>query len=381
MKLSLNSLLTIAFIFSFLIGCKHDKSLITEKDKRVIIKTKYAKGFEIQRFKEYKKLIIKSPYPNSKEKMTYVLYNKKTSEKPKTTNPVISIPIEKIIVTSTTHIPMLELLGVEKTLVGFPHTKYISSLKTRKLIDDNSIKEIGVKASLNTEIILDLQPTAVVGFSMGATNKSLNLIEKSGIPVILNGDWLEETPLGRAEWIKFFGVLYNKEKEADSIFNKIEINYLSAVELAKKSNDKPSVLSGAVMSNDIWNLPAGESFVARFLEDANTNYLWKNSKGRGSLYISFESVLDKGQIADYWISPGHFSKKEQMLKSNKHYLEFSAFKKDKLYAFSNKVGATGGIIYFELGPTRPDLILKDIVKITHPELLKEYSFTFFEKIN
>ncbi len=326
-------------------------------------------------------MIIKSPYQNAKEQFEYILSTSNNENTSTVSGTKITVPLKKIAATSTTHIPMLELLNVEKSLIGFPHTKYISSPRTRKLIADNLVREIGAKASLNTEIILDLKPDAVIGFSMTKTNKSLSIVEKSGIPVVLNGDWLEETPLGRAEWIKFFGVLFNKEKEADSIFNVIEKNYNEAKLIASKANQTPSVLSGAIMSKDIWNLPAGESFVAQFLTDANTNYLWKDSKGKGSLSISFESVLDKGKNADIWIAPGYFSSKNQMRNNNKNYTAFNAFKKNQLFTFANKVGETGGVIYFELGPTRPDLVLKDIIKITHPELLKDYKTTFFEKMN
>ncbi len=378
MKSSINLIL----VFFILIGCKENtspKKQITSP--KPSIEVKYAKGFDIQYFKDYKKLIIKTPYLNAKEQFEYILYPKSTDVIIDFKKEPIHVPIQKIVVTSTTHIPMLELLGVENTLIGFPHTKYISSPKTRKLIANKSIKEVGIKAALNTEILLDLKPDVVVGFSMSKTNKSLNLIEKSGIPVILNGDWLEETPLGRAEWIKFFGVLYNKEKEADSIFNLIEKNYNDAKLIASKAKNAPSILSGAIMSKDIWNLPAGESFVAQFLKDANTNYLWKNSKGKGSLSISFESILDKGKNADIWIAPGFFRNKEQMLSRNKNYQTFTAFKNDQLFTFANTVGETGGTIYFELGPTRPDLVLKDIIKITHPELLVDYTPTFFSKMD
>lgn len=370
-------------ICSFLlIGCKEKKAASTLKKKpKQSVKVKYAKGFDIQYFNKSIKLIIKSPYLNAKEQFEHLISTGGDSNTMYPKGTLINTPIQKIVVTSTTHIPMLELLGVENTLIGFPHTKYISSPKTRKLIANNSIKEVGVKAALNTEILLDLKPDLVVGFSMSKTNKSLNLIEKSGIPVILNGDWLEETPLGRAEWIKFFGVLYNKEKEADSIFNVIEKNYNEAKAIASKAKSIPTILSGAIMSKDIWNLPAGESFVAQFLKDANTNYLWKDSKGKGSLSISFESILDRGKNADIWIAPGFFRNKEQMLSRNKNYQSFTAFKKNQLFTFANNVGETGGTIYFELGPTRPDLVLKDIIKITHPELLLDYTPTFFSKMD
>ena len=275
---------------------------------------------------------------------------------------------------------MLELLGVEKSLVGFQDTNYISSEKTRKRIDSGFVRELGNEAAMNTEVLFELQPDVVIGFAMNSVNKTYNLIEKHGIPVIINGDWLEETPLGRAEWIKFFGVLFDKEKEADSLFRKIEQEYLAAIIIAKKARNKPSILSGAIMRNDIWSLPAGESFVAQFLEDANVNYLWKDSKGKGSLQLSFESVLDKAQKADYWIAPGYFSSKAQLIENNPHYKNFAAFKTNNIYTASTKKGATGGVIYYELGPTRPDLILKDLIKITNPTLLPNYKLNFFEQM-
>ena len=284
------------------------------------------------------------------------------------------------MVTSTTHIPMVELLNEETAIIGFPYSKYVSSEKTRILIDAGKITEIGKENSLNTEILLDLQPELVVGYSVSSADKSLTTIKKAGINVIYNGDWLEETPLGRAEWIKFFGVLFDKEKQADSIFGIIEDNYLAAKNIALKSTLKPTILSGAIMSKDIWNLPAGESFVSQFLKDANLDYLWKDSKGKGSLSLSFESVFDKGKNADFWIAPGYFSSKEQLLQSNQLYTKFKSFKEDNIYTPSTKKGKTGGVIYYELASTRPDLVLKDIIKITNPDLLPDYKFVFFEKM-
>jgi iron complex transport system substrate-binding protein len=377
----MKSFVTLFLVSIIFIGCKENtRSEEQRKKYKQSIQIKHAKGFDIQYFKNYKKLIIKAPYLNATTQFEYIISTDGDSNTMYPKGTLINTPVRKIVVTSTTHIPMLELLGVENTLIGFPHTAYITSPKTRKLIENKSIKEVGIKADLNTEILLDLNPDVVVGFSISKTNKSLALIEKAGIPVLLNGDWLEKTPLGRAEWIKFFGVLYDKEKEADSIFNAIEKNYTEAKLIASKAKNTPSILSGAIMSKDIWNLPAGESFVAQFLKDANTNYLWKDSKGKGSLSISFESVLDKGKEADIWIAPGFFRNKEQMLSRNKNYQTFTAFKNDQLFTFAANVGDTGGTIYFELGPTRPDLVLKDIIKITHPELLVNYTPTFFSKM-
>jgi len=366
-------------LFLLTISCKKE---VVKIDKKTTSKStiKYAKGFDIIDENGIKKLIIKSAYQNSKDVFEYEIHEKKSNTIIDYKNEVIEVPIREIVVTSTTHIPMVELLHEETAIVGFPFAKYVSSEKTRFLIDEGSIREIGKEDSLNTEILLDLQPELVVGYSVTSADKSLTTIKKAGINVIYNADWLEKTPLGRAEWIKFFGVLFDKEKQADSIFEGIESNYLEARKIALKATKKPTILSGAIMSRDIWNLPAGDSFVAQFLKDANLEYLWKDSKGKGSLSLSFESVFEKGKNADFWIAPGYFSSKEQLLESNQIYAEFDAFKNDKIYTPTLKKGKTGGVIYYELAPTRPDLVLKDLIKITQPDLLPNYTLTFFEKM-
>lgn len=361
------------------ISCKNEVIKVDIKH-RFENNIKYANGFDIITKNGIKKLIIKSPYQNSKDVFEYQIKNKTVPKNINKNNLIIEVPLTKIVVTSTTHIPMVELLNEEATVIGFPYSKYVSSEKTRQLIDSGNITEIGKENSLNTEILLDLEPEIVVGYSVSSADKSLTTIKKAGINVIYNGDWLEETPLGRAEWIKFFGVLFNKEKQADSIFKIIETNYLEAKKIALTAIKKPTILSGAIMSKDIWNLPAGDSFVAQFLKDANLDYLWKNSKGKGSLSLSFESVFDKGVNADFWIAPGYFSTKEQLLNSNQIYTKFKAFENGNIYTPSTKKGTTGGVIYYELAPTRPDLVLKDIIKITNTDLLPDYKMTFFQKM-
>jgi iron complex transport system substrate-binding protein len=338
---------------------------------------KYAKGFDIIKFKNYKKLIIKAPYYHSNDTFEFVLTNNR--EGPSTDIKSLRTPIRSVVVTSTTHIPMLELLKVEDRLVGFPNTNYISSNKTRELINSNRIKELGNEENINTELLLDLKPDLVIGFSMISNNKMFATIEKMGIPVILNGDWLEATPLGRAEWIKFFGILFDKEREADSIFSRIEYDYLAAKKLALKATIQPTVLSGGLYK-DIWNLPAGESFEATFLQDANTLYLWKESKGKGSLSLNIENVFERAKNADIWVSPSFYRSMDQLDEANDIYPSFNAFQHNNIYSYANKLGETGGLIYFELSPSRPDLVLKDLIKIAHPNLLPDYTFTFFEKL-
>lgn len=378
MKITSLKIVLVASLLA-IVSCKKEAQRAVLKSASA--KITHAKGFDIVEEKGNKKLIIKSAYQNATEDATYPLSKKIPSTALASTKlNTIQIPVKNIVVTSTTHIPMVELLQSENTIVGFPHGQYVSSERTRKLLDAGKIAEIGKENSLNTEILLDLQPELVVGYSVTSPDKSLTTLQKAGINVIYNGDWLEETPLGKAEWIKFFGVLFDKEKQADSIFKAIETNYVNAKKSALLGLQKPTVLSGAIMSKDIWNLPAGESFVAQFLKDANLTYLWKDTKGKGSLSLSFESVFDKGANADIWIAPGYFTSKKQLLESNALYAKFKAFQDDNIYTPTTKKGKSGGVLYYELATTRPDLVLKDLIKITNPALLPDYELVFFEKM-
>ncbi len=368
-----------------LLNCKNEpKKQLPESFESKQLSLKYAKGFSVEDYGTYKILKINNPWPKAENVFKYVIISKEYAAK--TTFPedayegVIINPIQKIVVTSTTHIPALELLNVEETLVGFPGIDYISSKKTRQRIENGLVRELGKNEGINTEVLLELQPDVVIGFGIDGNNRTFETIKKSGIPVIFNGDWVEASPLAKAEWIKFFGVLFNKEKAADSIFNTIEKNYLEAKNLAKNTKNQPTILSGA-MHNDIWYLPNGDSTEAQLLKDANTNYLWSDSKGTGSLSLNFETVFSKAKNADIWLSPSNYASKEGLKNGNTHHAMFKAFQNNTIYSSINTTGASGGILYFELGTTRPDLVLKDLIKICHPELLKNYDLYFFKSLD
>ncbi len=375
----------ILLLLSLFASCKNDTSKNVKKTiQEKSIALKYAKGFSIIDYGTYQVLEIKNPWPKSDKTYKYVLASQKIISRNQFDEndyeAIISIPVKKIVVTSTTHIPSLELLKEEPTLVGFPGINYISSEKIRALIDQGNIRDLGKNESINTEVLLELSPDVVVGFGIDNNNKTFETIKKSNIPVIYNGDWVENSPLAKAEWIKFFGVLYNKEKQADSIFNTIEKSYLETKKLAANVNYQPTVLSGA-MHNDIWYLPNGSSTEAQLLSDANTNYLFNETKGTGSLSLNFETVFIKAKNADIWLSPSNYTSLEALKINNEHYTKFKAYQNKAVYSFTNTTGTTGGVIYYELGLTRPDIVLKDLIKICHPELMENYELYFFKKLD
>ena len=375
---SIISKILLSITLLFFLSCKNEtKSETTISPKNEV---RYAKGFSIENYFGYSVVTVKNPWPKATKTYTYIL-KEENGIVPDSLkqNLIIPVPIKTIVVTSTTHIPSLEMLDEVNTLVGFPHCDYISSEKVRARIDGGNVKELGNNHDLNTEVILDLQPNVIIGYGIDNKNPTLDNLRKSGLKVMLNGDWNEETALGKAEWIKFFGALYGKQKQAEELFGKIEKDYLKTIEIAKMATTTPTILAGD-MFEDRWYLPKGTSWGSLLLKQANSNYLWQETTGTGSLSLSFETVFEKAKSADVWITSGQFSSLKEMTDSNPHYAKFDAFRNKNVYSFSRKKGKTGGILYYELAPNRPDIVLKDLVKILHPELLPSYQPFFFEKL-
>ncbi|QBA64434.1 ABC transporter substrate-binding protein [Muriicola soli] len=378
----------LCLVLIFLSGCREKTSQDLTQGKETPGKNTssihYAKGFEVENIEDGLTLIkVLQPWPNATKPFTYALVDKDaslpSSFEQNAYDAVVSVPVERLVLTSTTHIPAIEALGVANRLIGFPGTDYISSELTRERISQGKVVNLGNNESINTEMTLQLQPDLVVGFSISSENRTYETLIKAGIPVVYNGDWTEQTPLGKAEWIKFFAPFFQLEEKADSIFDSIANSYAEARELASKAEFKPSIMSGALYK-DVWYAPGGKSWAAQFIRDANATYLWNNTEEVGSLSLSLESVLAKASGADFWISPSQFTSYIDMENANRHYGQFKPFQKQKVFTYALSKGETGGLTFFELGPNRPDLILKDLIHIFHPEVLPGHTLYFFKPL-
>ncbi|SHG51793.1 ABC transporter substrate-binding protein [Flavobacterium johnsoniae] len=371
------------FISSFFIlfGCKKNETSEVAKTDAAKNSIEYASGLSIVKYDDYSVVTVSNPWPNANKDFKYVL-KEKEAKVPDSLQAytAIQVPLESVVVTSTTNIPFLEMLEVENKLVGFPHTDYISSEKTRALIDKGSVKNVGQNEKLNIEQLIELSPDLIVTFGVDNNNPMLDNLKKSGLNILIQGDWMEQSPLGKAEWIKLYGALFGKEEKAKELFDKIVQSYEQAKKLAAEKAVNSTVLYGS-MYEDVWYVAKGNSWVAEFMKDAHANYLWADLKGTGSEGLSFEKVLDKAKTANVWIASGSFKSLDELQKANPHYGEFDAFKNKNVYSFEGKLGATGGTVYYELAPSRPDLVLKDYIKIFHPDLLPSYEFTFASKLN
>ena len=363
----------------FLVGCKKTTSQ-TEDVVGVSNEIQYAKGFEVYDYTDFKILKITQPWPGATTTSTYVLANDVNNIPDSLADLTkIQIPIQSIIVTSTTHIPSLVTLNESNSLKAFPGLDFISSEEVRTLIEQNKIQEIGDGMGINFELTVDVHPQVVVANGGNDSFEKYQQIQQAGIPVIYNGDWVEYTPLGKAEWIKLFGVLYDKEKEANAFFDEVVHAYNEAKSMVDTVENKPGVFSGA-MFEDVWYAPQGDSWTSQIIADAGGEYLWADESGTGSLSMAFEQVFDDAQQVEYWIGPAQFTSYEEMQNANIHYKEFEAFQNKKVYTYSAKKGATGGLIFYEEATNRPDKLLKDYIRVLHPELLPKHELYFLSPL-
>jgi iron complex transport system substrate-binding protein len=373
----------ILFLLFALLGCsvKPENKNVSAAISRDSVSIKYASGFKISSIGNAKLVEVTYPYQGATSGYQYLLVPR--GEQPPSGiegAKVIFTPVKSIVCTSTTHIPLLDYLDETDKLTGFTTTDYISSEKMRRRIDEGKVTELGVDKGINLERLAMLKPDVVMGYTMTSDYGQFKKIEELNVPVVINAEYLERHPLGRAEWIKFVALFFNKEKHADSVFTVIEKKYLETKALVDSVKTKPTVLSG-IMYGDAWFLPGGENYASKILKDGGCDYLWSNDPSHGFLQVAFEKVYDQAKNADLWIGVGNFKTLKEVEDADHRYAKFKAFQQKQVYTYNAREGAKGGSEFLELGYLRPDIILQDLVKIAHPKLLPEYKLYFHKRLN
>lgn len=277
------------------------------------------------------------------------------------------------LVFSATHIGMLEELNQVSKIKGTCSKELIHSTSIQQKIQTGSIIDFGNEGATSFEKIIQLKPKIIVYSGFSGEFSKVNEFEKMNIMPIPNFDWKETHPLGKAEWILFFGYLTGTETQAKEHFKNVKTNYLNLCKKAKEAKKSPSVLMGSKIG-DYWYGPAGNSYGAKLLEDAKTNYLYKNTKGTGSIEYSLEKVFSDAKNAEFWINPG-FSSYKLLEMNNSKAKYFHAFQNKKVYCYTNNPNK-----FWELNGVHPDWILSDLLQIFHPELKLNQPLYFYKAI-
>lgn len=347
------------------------------------VQPEYAVGFSIDYHRHYKIVTVQNPWKGANQNFQYLLVQCGTP-KPEgfETMPVVEVPIRRLVVLSTTYLPHLELLGQLDTLMGVSQFKQVNSLKVRTKIDRGDLIEFNSGNILDMERLLVTAPDLVMTYGTGNpdTDSHPRLI-KAGLPVALVGEYMEESPLGQAEWLKFTALFFNQEAQAQQLFAGISKDYKSLEQLAQSVSQRPTVFTG-FSHNGTWYMPGGKSYVSQLLQDAGANYLWSESESLGSLPLDFEVVFNRAVEANYWINVSQdWRSRQDAISSDTRYSQLAALQADRVFNNTARVNADGGNDYWESGVVNPHKVLADLIKIFHPELLPDHQLIYYQKLD
>ena len=346
------------------------------------LSVEYAEGFTLEYKGSYKLVTVMKPYPGAAEGFTYILLQKGAPVPEGYSDAtVINVPVESFVSMSTTYIGVLKMLGVENTLTGVDSAKYIYDPGIRKLAADYRILEVSNEYEPNIEVLLDLDPDIIMTSAMGNKWDVHPKMMEVNLPVVINGEWNEADPLGRAEWIKFISLFFNREEEADLLFNSIEQQYIMLRDAVENyTEERPTVFTGAPYG-DSWDVPGGKSYLADLLEDAGSDYIWKDTVTSGSIPVSFETVFYKAGEAGFWLNAGwNWQSMEELESFDERLMSFNAFNTGNVYANTGRINEDGGNDYWESGVANPHVLLADLIKILHPELLPEHELVYYRNL-
>jgi iron complex transport system substrate-binding protein len=343
----------------------------------------YAEGFTVEYFANYKVIDVLAPWPGAEDAFQYVLVQCGTpAPEGYDDAQVVEVPIDSTITLTTTQLPHMVELGVLDALVGVDTIMWTNTAEVIEKYDAGELAEVGNGAEINVEMVLDAEPDIVMASGSGLPDYDAHpVLLEAGIPVALNAEWVEELPLGRAEWIKFTAAFFNAEAAANAVFDEVAANYeaIAALTADIPLEGRPRVFANTPWEGT-WYVPGGSSYGARFLADAGANYLWADDDSATSLYLDFETVFVEAADADFWINTGSFNSLNEMLADDERFVSFIAFQNDRVYNNNARVNESGGSDYWESGTMRPDLILADLVKIFYPELVPEHEFVYYQQL-
>lgn len=375
--MTVHKFLFYSLVLCLLTACNSKNRKTTTESDTNTRSTEYAEGFDIRHAADYTTVTVYNPWKPGEIYDKYYLVKEADKAVPQDGHKVL-IPLQSLMCNSATHLGFLELLGETEKVKGVCSAAYIYNPAILQRVKEGGIKDLGDAFNLDIENLLMLRPQAVMTSAYNAEDENSRRMKQTGLTILYNIEWQEKSLLGRAEWIKYVGAFFDKEALADSIFNAVEKEYKEAKSRTAKVTEKVSVVSGQDYRGT-WSMPGGRSYSAELFRDAGANYYYANDTTAGSISCTIEEVLMNFNGADLWVGVQAASL-DELGRTDSKYKLFKPYKEGKVYNLNKRMNATGGNDYWESGVARPDLLLKDMIKIVHPALLPEYELTYMDKL-
>lgn len=336
----------------------------------------YAKGFSLYERDGYKILDIRNPWDTAHLLQRYLLVPKE-AELPSLlpSGTLLRTPLERVAVYASQHCAVMSRLGAEKNVAGICDAYYVADTAVKKRLERGEIVDLGSSFLPDVERLVSLSAEAVI--LSPYKDRSYGKAGELGIPLVEIPDYMENSPLARAEWIKVFGALFGCGDLADSLFSVTCSRYDALAVMAAGVEKRPALFS-ELKTGGVWYQPCGGSYMATLYRDAGIDYLWSDTPGTGSLSLSFEEVLARAVHADLWVFKYADEKRDMKLSDLERefapYTGFDAFKNGSVWG-CNSVKYS----YFEDLAVSPERVLRDFMLMAHPELFSEGDTTCYFK--
>lgn len=369
--------LTLLTVVAFLASCRgsHDSSSAEEENK--IVPLKYAENLTIKEFPDYTEVTVRNPWDTLKTLQKYILVER-DSAMPKNLpqGTLVKIPVTNAVVYSTVHNSLISELGAMDAIGGICNSKYVNGEELKVRLASGKIVDCGVSLSPDLEKIIKLNPQVIM-LSPFENNDKYAKVGELGIPIIECADYMETSALGRAEWVRFYGLLFGKQDVADKMFAATESNYLKLKEMATGLAMKPKVIIDQ-RYGQVWNVPGGVSTMGRLIEDAGGINPFASYKQSGSVPLAPEKVLAEAHDADIWFVRYNQEKEKSMKELGNDApvnSQFKAYKEGRVYGCNTRY-----VDFYEETPFHPDRLLEDMISAMHPELSNHATHHYYHRM-
>ena len=349
---------------------------------------KYARLIHVEQADGYRVVYIDNPWKPGLPLHTYILVP--TAPPPNggggeaSTPPsdggshgnLVHVPLQRSVVFTSVHCALIEQLQAEGQVAGVADLKYIKVPFVQEGVRDGRLADCGDGMSPLTEKIIDVQADGLL-LSPFENSGGYGRLEDIDIPIIECAEYMEASPLARAEWMRFYGMLYGQEERADSLFREVERSYKALQQLAKTGSERPTVVLDK-MAGPVWYVPGGRSTIGQMLADAQCQYPWADDTSSGSLQLPFEAVLERAGQSQLWLlrydSQQPLTKKT-LLSEQDGYRMMRPVADGNVYACNVSTS-----MFYEETPFRPDLLLQDFIHILHPDIPNQPSLRYYHKV-
>ena len=359
-------LLPVLLLLGLLLCSCSGKHAGSQRDLRAADTIRYARNLHIEYYDDYVSVRIRDPWDTLRQRQHYVLVdrNQPLPAQLPADGILIRVPVEKTVIYTSVHTAIAEELGALDRVCGICEPQYITSQEVLKRIDQGRIADLGMSTSPNVEKIIDIGTEMIIASPF--ENSGYGSAEKLGIPIVEAADYMENHPLGRTEWVLFYGLLLGEREAAEQVFSRTETRYNELKAMAAGVTERPSVVLERRYGNS-WAVPAGESYIGVMHADAGADYLFRQYSGAKSVHLTFEAVFNQAGDADFWFlkydTRAPFTYR-LLAQEYEPYANFRPWKERHVYA-CNTITST----YYDDITLHPDRVLEDLIAIYHPDLL------------